>query len=362
MATVTDWVTIKVVLTGREGEPLAQPPGRVMLAHRGHTFAELGDAIDVAFGRWDLGHLHEFNVDGRSLTNDGEEGAPHVEDSDSVALRDVRLHEGTRFRYVFDLGEEWSHDCTVEEVDLAVEEVYGEAPDTPIPVFGWGTLPDQYGRLTEDEDDELDGAVDWDAPRSGDDEVAGEDLDAAEAWDVVQDALAGLPAAPPGIEEAMAAATEAVRAAPAAWPADALLAAANLSPGTLPADEAELWIELAAGVVDPDDPLPVDANLEAAWTSVDVADWAAVVIELVRGGVGTNADVESLAGHIARCPHVEEQELDEDDEAVLRRGLAIVSELLAHLGALDASHRLTALGRWGLPRALARAWVGEGAV
>lgn len=354
---MTDWLTIKVVLTGRTGEPLAQPPGRVMLAHRDHTFSELGEAIDVALGRWDLGHLHEFHVDGRSLANDGGDDDSGYEDSEEVTLREVRLREGQHFRYIFDLGEGWSHDCMVEDVDVDVEDVYGDAPDTPVPLFGWGRIPDQYGRETEDEDEDL---FDADA-ESGLDDEGDEDLDASEAWDVVRDALAGLPASPPDAAEAIAAVTEAVRTAPGAWPADALIAAAGLTPTSLPADDAELWLELTAGVVDPAEGLPVDTDREAAWTSIDVADWAAIVIELVRGGVGTDADVESLVGHIARCPHVEEQDLDEDDEAVLRRGLALVSELLAHVGALDAARRLTALGRWGLPRALARAWVEDGA-
>jgi len=38
------------------------PAGRIFAAARGHTFAELADAIDDAFARWDRSHLQEFTL------------------------------------------------------------------------------------------------------------------------------------------------------------------------------------------------------------------------------------------------------------------------------------------------------------
>ena len=38
-------------------------------------------------------------------------------------------------------------------------EEYGIVPNVPAPIWGWGSIPDQYGRQTfdlEDEDGELD--------------------------------------------------------------------------------------------------------------------------------------------------------------------------------------------------------------
>lgn len=61
---------------------------------------------------------------------------------------------GERFGYRFDSGDEWIHECTVEPAKVDPLDVYGETPSTPVPIFGWGTIPDQYGRLTDGRDDE----------------------------------------------------------------------------------------------------------------------------------------------------------------------------------------------------------------
>jgi hypothetical protein len=38
-----------------------------------------------------------------------------------------------------------------EKVDPT--EVYGEPAAEPVPIFGWGTIPDQYGRITDGGDE-----------------------------------------------------------------------------------------------------------------------------------------------------------------------------------------------------------------
>jgi len=51
---------------------------------------------------------------------------------------------------VFDLGASWERECRVlrdrvdptEEAGLVLREI--------VPIFGWGTIPDQYGRATAD--------------------------------------------------------------------------------------------------------------------------------------------------------------------------------------------------------------------
>ena len=43
-------------------------PGRIFIVGPSHTFAGLADAINAAFARWDLSHLHEFELgDGRRI-------------------------------------------------------------------------------------------------------------------------------------------------------------------------------------------------------------------------------------------------------------------------------------------------------
>lgn len=64
------------------------------------------------------------------------------------------LAPGDQFTYTFDLGDSWRHRCRVlaEKVD-PIEE-YGPRPQRPVPIWGWGWIPDQYGRLSL-EDDEI---------------------------------------------------------------------------------------------------------------------------------------------------------------------------------------------------------------
>jgi hypothetical protein len=38
----------------------------------------------------------------------------------------------------------------VLEVGVEPEEVYGVRPKGPVAVWGWGAIPDQYGRTTRD--------------------------------------------------------------------------------------------------------------------------------------------------------------------------------------------------------------------
>ena len=118
-----------------------------MLASTRHTFADLGAAIDTAFARWDHSHLHLFELDSgiRLVLRGGDDGEP---DSQRVQLATVTKTRG-QFVYVYDFGDNWRHECEVTEVGVDPRAAYGAAPGQPVPIFGWGTIPDQYGRATE---------------------------------------------------------------------------------------------------------------------------------------------------------------------------------------------------------------------
>ena len=152
------WSIVRVILVGKAGDELAAPPGRDLLVSSVHTFAELASAIDRAFARWDPSHLHEFRLaDGRRIVT---EEADELEDSASEQHLDERahspssigLHSGDTFTYIFDLGDEWEHVCTVLRIDVDPEEEAGTVPLEILPIFGWGSIPDQYGRLSLDDD------------------------------------------------------------------------------------------------------------------------------------------------------------------------------------------------------------------
>jgi hypothetical protein len=65
-----------------------------------------------------------------------------------------RLGPGQQFVYVFDLGDDWAHLCTTGTAPINPLETLGIAPDRPLPYFGWGAVPDQYGRAWSADDGE----------------------------------------------------------------------------------------------------------------------------------------------------------------------------------------------------------------
>jgi hypothetical protein len=149
------WLSIRVELVEGRGERFWPRPGRIFAAARTHTFAQLASAIDDAFARWDLAHLHDFTLaDGTRLTTpygDWEEAGPAADDRKTTL---GRLRLGERFVYVFDFGDDWTHLCTVggERIDPLAE--LGILPDRPLPYWGWGDIPDQYGRRWDGDDGE----------------------------------------------------------------------------------------------------------------------------------------------------------------------------------------------------------------
>lgn len=149
------WLSIRVDLIQGHGENLWPRPGRLFAAARSHTFAQLATAIDDAFARWDRAHLHEFTLaDGTRLTTpymDWQELGPAIDDR---TARLGRLGLGSQFVYVFDFGDDWAHLCTVGPERIDPDEALGIRPDAPLPFFGWGSIPDQYGRRWDGDDGE----------------------------------------------------------------------------------------------------------------------------------------------------------------------------------------------------------------
>jgi hypothetical protein len=362
---VADWMTVRVVLLGRDGDAPGPEPGRVLLVRSGHTFAELAEAIDTAFARWDLTPPHLYEVAGRLLWSDVSlaEDEDRAEPSADVEVGEVGLRPRSTFRYVFDLGERWEHLIEVERTDVDPLAEYGDEPDLPVPVFGWGTIPDQYGREHEDEDepppyeelppvDDLDGMT-WE----DDDDAAFQAAEAtarAEAWSVVATATATLDRRVDHAELARAARVLRHHQGDDRPSYDLLWQAAEME--ELPDDDERLWLSLAAAVVEPRTPLPIEPDIETAWTALEPADWAGAVVELVRRGPGTRGTPEDLVALVAGCPEIEGPALTIDDLETLRLAFTPVAALWRVLGALDERQRLSELGAWGLPESLHLAW------
>jgi Plasmid pRiA4b ORF-3-like protein len=155
------WLRIRVELLGGGGVDCVPSPGRIFLVGPSHTFEQFAEAIDAAFARWDLSHLHNFELkDGRLIGYPDDSFGPELVWLDHAKLKVAKeLGPGDEFEYVFDLGDNWRHRCTVEPEKGDPVEEYGIVPNVPAPIWGWGSIPDQYGRQAfdpEDQDDELD--------------------------------------------------------------------------------------------------------------------------------------------------------------------------------------------------------------
>jgi hypothetical protein len=152
-----------------------------------------------------------------------------------------------------------------------------------------------------------------------------------------------------------------------AWPRDLLAACGGVRTGDLPADDAELWLRLAAGIVSPEDELPPgqagrspageyeltdDEEAMVALCALDHYDWLAVATALASSGPGTSATADDLARFVG-----EYDPDDVDDQADAAAGMFLhVVALWRVLGAVDEAEMLTELGWWGIPEAVQRAW------
>lgn len=149
------WLSITVELVEGGTRIFWPRPGRIFAAARPHTFADLAVAIDDAYARWDRAHLHEFRlVDDQRIGRPDDNGDESGAVLDDRRIRLSRLGPGERFLYVFDFGDAWHHLCTVGEQRIDPLEQLGIVPAKPLAYWGWGDLPDQYGRRFPGDDGE----------------------------------------------------------------------------------------------------------------------------------------------------------------------------------------------------------------
>jgi hypothetical protein len=98
------------------------------------TLDALQEVVQVVFD-WDDDHLHVFEVDGRRYA-DPYAQLDDCADESRVRLGRVLPRAGDRMRYVYDLGDWWEHEITLERI--IEPEPGGEAP---VCVGGQGDAP-----------------------------------------------------------------------------------------------------------------------------------------------------------------------------------------------------------------------------
>jgi len=182
-----------------------------------------------------------------------------------------------------------------------------------------------------------------------------------DAVEVLRNALHRYCGQPPPADQLRVAATTVrtrlrERGHPVAW----VQQASGLSDEPPSEDDAELLIRLAAATISPLEETGLDVEEESLLISLEHADWLGAIISVVRDGPGADASPEALVDGIRNCPElVLESDLDIDEESHLEAAFWIVALPWQVLGLTDPEQRLTELGEWVLPRALARAWGGD---
>jgi hypothetical protein len=180
------------------------------------------------------------------------------------------------------------------------------------------------------------------------------------AVDLLREALPEHVAAPPPAALVEGASSARALLAESGDPADWILRAAELKRDRLPADDAELLIRCTAATISPQDETGLDPEEEATIVSLQHADWLGAILSVVRAGVGADATPERLVKGIWECPEIEtDADFDDADESLVQTAFWILAFPWHVLGLTDRDHRLTTVGEWILPRALARAWGGD---
>jgi hypothetical protein len=151
------WLQVEVVLAGA-AEDERRDPGRVFLVGPKHTFGQLADAINAAFARWgpvaparvSAGRRASDRLSRRRVRARGRLGRP----GGSQGRR--RVNPGDQFEFRFDFGAGWRHRCRVlaDKADPREDYGPGRLPARPVAIWGWGWIPDQYGRETAADGDE----------------------------------------------------------------------------------------------------------------------------------------------------------------------------------------------------------------
>lgn len=101
---------LKVTITG-----IRPPVWRRLLVPSRSTLADLHRTIQEAFGWMDC-HLHQFTIGGvRYGIDDGEGWGDPPRDERKAKLAKV-APAGSRFEYVYDFGDDWTHKVEVEDI------------------------------------------------------------------------------------------------------------------------------------------------------------------------------------------------------------------------------------------------------
>ncbi len=319
---------LEALRTTRIRQALSHPS--LELHPRGKGWIARGDAVEGRLEWSESGLLYDVMVDGHRM--------PWEEFG-----RVLEPFDGQPFTLRF------------EDAPLIDPKRDEEETGTVIPLAGRS----ETGRddMAPNEDPE---EKEWELELEDDEELlAAWDRAEAAAVDLLREALPEVAAAnPPG--DALREVARRLRSGMRSrtWPYEHMRRAAGWKPESLPSNDPELWLGAAGGLISAREETGLDTEEESTVMALEHADWLGAVVGLVRAGVGASAEPEALVGYIDACPEVDGT-VDPDDASLVETAFELVLPAWEAAGAVDEDRRLTSLGWWGLPRALASAWSGE---
>jgi Plasmid pRiA4b ORF-3-like protein len=111
------------------------PVWRRVLVSGDSTISSLHEIVQAAMG-WYNCHLHQFLIRGREYGVSYAGGVHFADDPDKIRLSDFHFQPQDRFEYLYDFGDNWEHDITVEKIlPLDTARTY------PVCIGGRGECP-----------------------------------------------------------------------------------------------------------------------------------------------------------------------------------------------------------------------------
>ncbi len=96
----------------------AKPPiWRRLIVPGSITLSQLHEVIQISMG-WSNEHLHQFDInnDQYGPLTDEDWGFESIKDETDFTLHDMALSEKNAFTYIYDLGDDWQHNITIEKI------------------------------------------------------------------------------------------------------------------------------------------------------------------------------------------------------------------------------------------------------
>ncbi|MCE7057711.1 plasmid pRiA4b ORF-3 family protein [Algoriphagus sp. AGSA1] len=99
---------------------ISNPPVWRRILVPGHfTFSRLHNVIQASFG-WEDYHLYQFSPKGYGsepqIGEEDEWSEEDMENAEEVKIEKYLNQKGQKFTYIYDLGDDWIHTLTVEEI------------------------------------------------------------------------------------------------------------------------------------------------------------------------------------------------------------------------------------------------------